>query len=285
MFKVQKRNEDLYLKRGDLWKKHGTIGGKAKACWIIVKNEKDLKGLVTGGSVQSPQVNIVSTIAKHFNIPVHIHVPKRVKSNISKEVYQAAQYEKCTIYGHSSQKGRQNNLSRYAKQDAERNGFLFIPFAMDDPITVESNAEETNNIPTNIKSIVVPTGSGMSLIGIMQGLQKRNMTPTVYAVCAGGDAKVRRRLNKYCSNLKNLQIIKWDGEYDEYVNASIGQIELDGIYEGKAWQWYKEHEKEIEKPVLFWIVGKRVNVGMIKVGESFYSKFDYKDKGKIKDWM
>ena len=284
MFKIQKRNEDLYLKRGDLWKRHGTIGGKAKACWIICK-DKEPKGLVTGGSVQSPQVNIVSTIAQHFDIPVHIHVPKRVKSPISKEVYQAAQYKKCTIYGHSSQKGRQNNLSRYAKLDAERNDYLFIPFAMDDPITVNSNAEEVKNIPDNIKSIVVPTGSGMSLIGIIKGLQKRNLTPDIYAVCAGGDAKVRKRLNKYCSDLNNLHIIKWNGEYDEYVDAHIGNIELDGIYEGKAWQWYQQNKDKVKTPVLFWIVGRRVNVGMIKVGEDFYTEFDYKDKGTVAEWM
>jgi len=285
MFKIQKINENLYLKRGDLWKKHGTCGGKAKACWIIVNNKKNLKGLVTGGSVQSPQVNIVSAIAKYYNIPVHIHIPKRIKSYISKEVYQAAQYEKCTIYGHYGQKSFQNNLFKYAKLDAERNNYLFIPFAMDDPITVDSNAEECNNIPDNIKSIVVPTGSGMSLVGIIKGLRKRNMFPNIYAVCAGGDIKVRKTLNKYCSDLTNLHIISWNGEYDELVEESIENIQLDPIYEGKACLWFKQNVKKIEPPVLFWIVGRRVNIGMTKVGEDFYTEFDYKDKGTVAEWM
>ena len=61
------------VKRDDLFSIGGVNGGKVRTCWHLAQGAK---GLVTAGSRQSPQVNIVAHIAKKLNIPSRVHMPR-----------------------------------------------------------------------------------------------------------------------------------------------------------------------------------------------------------------
>ena len=68
---VQRRGE-LWFKRDDLFEVGGVYGGKVRTCYALAQGAA---GLVTAGSRQSPQANIVAQIARVMGIPCRVHTP------------------------------------------------------------------------------------------------------------------------------------------------------------------------------------------------------------------
>ena len=69
---------DVWVKRDDTFQIGGSRGGKVRACAQIIQaalQAGPVAGLVTAGSRQSPQVNIVATLAAHHGLPCRVHVP------------------------------------------------------------------------------------------------------------------------------------------------------------------------------------------------------------------
>lgn len=61
---VQGPFDGIYLKREDLFQVHGAVGAKARTCWhFLGEGEVVHRGLTTGASRVSPQIQIVARIA------------------------------------------------------------------------------------------------------------------------------------------------------------------------------------------------------------------------------
>jgi len=143
-------------------------------------------------------------------------------------------------------------ISRAKEDAAKRPGWTYIPFGMECQEAVRCTAEQVDNLPLDqIKRIVVPVGSGMSLIGILTGLRNHNQSMPVLGVQVGADPA--RRLRQFAPPMwqQNTTLVMPGMSYASHAEETmIGDIETDPVYEAKCLPF-------IEVGDLLWIVGIR----------------------------
>lgn len=232
---------DFYIERDDLFFIVGVSGGEARTCWNLLRYSS---GAITAGSRHSPQVKIVSSIAKYLNIPCRVHVPQGQETD---EIIQARE-NGAEVFKHFP--GYNTVIIKRALEDyGERKGYTYVPFGMECPQAVEKTASQVANIPRDVKRIVVPVGSGMSLCGILSGLRNINRNIPVLGVIVGADPS--RRIKRYSESYERLTLVKSSLGYDQYPKIrDIGGVELDKVYESKCLEFMMPKD-------LLWIVGKR----------------------------
>jgi 1-aminocyclopropane-1-carboxylate deaminase/D-cysteine desulfhydrase-like pyridoxal-dependent ACC family enzyme len=239
---------DIYIKRDDLFSIGGSCGGKVRACLQIVTDalaSGTVDGLITAGSRQSPQVNIVATIAEMYDLPCRVHTPQ---GEMTPELH-AAVDKGAEIVQH--QAGYNNVIIARARDDAKQSGWLEIPFGMAHHAIIASTAAQISNIPADTRRIVVPVGSGMALAGILTGLQAIGRDIPVIGVRVGADPS--KRLDLYApSNWRQMAtLITSEIDYHHHAPVThIGDIDLDPIYEAKALPYLTSGD-------LLWVVGRR----------------------------
>ena len=261
------------VKRDDLYAVNGVNGGKVRTCFYLAQNAK---GLVTAGSRESPQVNIVAHIAKELNIPCRVHTPE---GKLSPEV-EAAKNIGAEVIQHKA--GYNSVIIKRAKDDALENGFTEIPFGMECCEAVEATKNQVKNIPPDTKRIVIPVGSGMSLSGLLHGLIENNLNIPVLGVRVGADPT--ERLNKYApSNWKKMvTLVSSELDYHQHeTNNDFFGLTLDPVYEAKCIKFLIEGD-------LLWVVGIRqtslpvqTNLPTWKTGDSKNVKNLVKEKANL----
>jgi 1-aminocyclopropane-1-carboxylate deaminase/D-cysteine desulfhydrase-like pyridoxal-dependent ACC family enzyme len=246
---VEFRN-GIYFKRDDLFKIGKSCGGKVRSCWYLAQKTK---GLVTAGSRSSPQVNIVAEIANRLNIPAIVFTPE---GELMPEVKLAVVHG-ATVY--QVEAGYNLVIINRSRIAARKYGYKEIPFGMETIEAINQTRKQLKHIPNQIKRIVMPVGSGMSLAGVLWGLIDLKINIPVIGIVVGADPK--ERLDKYAPRnwRKRVQLIKSDSPYHEYYKKEeftyFNDILLDPIYEAKCIPY-------IQKGDLFWIVGQRASMGI-----------------------
>jgi threonine dehydratase len=233
--------DGVFIKRDDLFNIAGVCGGKARACFKL--SEKS-KGLVTASSRVSPQAQIVAKIADYLNIPCRIHMPSGKETQEMQYVKEA----NGEIIQHVF--GRNNVIISRAKKDALEKNFTYIPFGMECQEAIDLTSEQVKNIPQEVKRLVVPVGSGITLSGIIQGIKKYNYNIEIFGITVG--ANPLKRLEKFVPDFSNYcKLFSSKYDYHTKIEEKIGDINLDPIYEAKCKEFIKSGD-------LLWIVGKRI---------------------------
>lgn len=236
---VEKR-EGIWLKRDDLFTVAGVSGGKARACWALAQGAK---GLVTAGSRHSPQVEIMAAIAHHLGIPAAAHIPS---GNYSQALHRAEWGGLQLVH---ERPGYNSVIIARAKAHALEKGFTYIPFGMECMQAVDLTSTQVQNIPRDATKLVIPVGSGMTLAGVLKGMVALDIRIPVHGVVVG--ASPIKRLNQYAPGWEQqVTLVPATAPYEQRVEASIGGLHLDPIYEAKCLQ-------NLTKGCLLWIVGHR----------------------------
>jgi 1-aminocyclopropane-1-carboxylate deaminase/D-cysteine desulfhydrase-like pyridoxal-dependent ACC family enzyme len=242
------RRGDYWFKRDDLYSVAGVNGGKART---ILKLTKGAVGLVTAGSRTSTQVSIVAHIAAHLGIPSEGHTPK----GRLPVLLQHASSLGMNIIQHSS--GYNTVISKRAKDSAAEKGWTLIPFGMEHEVAVQQTAAQTANIPAGMR-LVVPVGSGMSLAGILQGLQEQIRAGDIKVLGVVVGAKPDKRLDKFAPadwrELVTLEtsILKYSASPQV---TEIEGLQLDSIYEAKCISFLKPGD-------CLWVIGIKPDVNV-----------------------
>lgn len=241
---------DIWVKREDKFEFAGQKGAKVRAALSFFQDNP--KGVTTAGSRHSPQINIIASIASELNVPFVAHTPT---GKLSEEV-KLAQEKGATIEQH--QYGYNNVIKARAREFANQSGYLEVPFGMISETSVELTANQVQNLPSGIKRIVVPVGSGVCLSGVLHGLLQQQINIPVLGIQVG--ANPNRTLNAFAPfGWQGMcEIVKSPLEYSTYVSdCNYEGIELDPIYEAKCIPFLQPDD-------LFWIVGKRESSVPIK---------------------
>lgn len=234
---------EYWVKRDDLFEVAGVRGGKVRTCRRLAQGAV---GLVTAGSRASPQVNIVAQIAKEMGIRCRAHT---TTGELGREL-QLALCAGAEIVQHKA--GYNSVIKARARADARQCGWTEIPFGMECREAVEETASQVPaEMPMGVKRIVVPVGSGMSLAGILAGLERHRLPVPVLGVVVGADP--RERLDRwgplfwqrYCT------LVPAGLPYDRPAPVNVWKgYRLDPIYEAKCLKF-------LEAGDMFWIVGIR----------------------------
>jgi 1-aminocyclopropane-1-carboxylate deaminase/D-cysteine desulfhydrase-like pyridoxal-dependent ACC family enzyme len=231
-----------FFKRDDLFCVGGVQGGKVRSCFAL---SQGAKGLVTAGSRQSPQVNIVAHIAKKLGVPCRVHTPE---GELSPEV-ERAKAAGAEIIQHKA--GYNSVIIARAREDAQAHGWFEVPFGMECQEAVDATARQVANIPKDTKRIVMPVGSGMSLSGVLHGLKKAGLKIPVLGVVVGADPT--ERLEKYAPKgwRSMVTLVESGLDYHDHAPQTIIEgLALDPVYEAKAIKFLEDGD-------LFWVVGCR----------------------------
>jgi Pyridoxal-phosphate dependent enzyme/ParB-like nuclease domain len=236
------RRGSVWFKREDQFAIAGVAGGKVRTCWELAKGAV---GLVTAGSRASPQVNIVAHIARRLGIPCRVHVPA---GELSPELL-SAQASGAEVVQHRP--GYNTVIVARARVDAADRGWTEIPFGMECVEAVRQTAAQVAVLPKRVRRIVVPVGSGMSLAGVLHGLQAARSTVPVVGVVVGADPT--ERLDRYAPPGWRDRVTLVRSALDYHEEAPVTELEgvpLDPIYEAKC-------IPIVEPGDLLWVVGIR----------------------------
>lgn len=233
------RHGDIWLKRDDTYAVAGVPGGKVRTCWALAQGAP---GLVTAGSRASPQVNIVASIGARLGIPVRCHTPT---GELSPEV-QAAAAKGAVIVQHRA--GYNNVIVARAREDAAALAWREIPFGMECWEAVRQTSGQVRCIPDGVQRIVVPVGSGMSMAGILHGLERLGRGIPVCGVVVGADP--RKRLDRWAPLFWRAELVPAGVDYHTPVEAELDGVLLDPHYEAKCVPFLRPGD-------LFWLVGIR----------------------------
>ena len=237
----------IYLKREDKFVINNVCGGKARACCQLIQDgiNKGYKDFVTAGSRMSPQCELVSCLCEYFNVKCHLFMPKGKDTSIINNINKN---KLSTIY--RTKVGYNSVICKWSKDFAEEHNYYYIPFGMECEENISITRNQVLNIPNNIKRIVMPVGSGMSFISVLNGLtyyNKENIE--VIGISVGKD--ITKTLEKYINTKNKYTIIKSNLNYEQSAkDYLIGEVELDKIYEAKCLPYLQNGD-------LLWIVGKR----------------------------
>ena len=238
-------HEGIYLKRNDLMEYIGCYGGKAECVFHFVNNSK-VKKFVTCGSRDSLQCDIVSEMCEFLGYECHVFIPLGKDTPTIEKMAG----RKCTTL-HKIDKGYTTVIKCRAREYAKRNNMVYIPFGMEHINAIDIIAKQVQDIPEDVKRIVVPVGGGITLCGVLQGLQDTHRKVDVLGVMTGKKPDKLLKLMKYSVPYKLVpykENVSPLAMYSMKTDYSIDGIKLDPIYEGKCYPF-------LERNDLLWIVG------------------------------
>lgn len=242
-------NEGIWLKRDDKFEVCGVRGGKSRSAYQVIQQllEKGYTTIVTAGSRQSPQCEIVSYICQELGVPCKVFMPRGADTSVIKHINENSLTEIIRV-----QCGYNNVIIARAREYAENRGCGYVPFGMECAENVEVTSKQVANIPKEVKRLVVPVGSGMSMSSIVTGLINIGRTDLpILGVRVGKDPT--KILEEYACGLEmlNYEIVQSSVDYHTNVDAWVGDVNLDPVYEAKCREFLKEGD-------CLWIVGHRV---------------------------
>lgn len=239
----------IWLKRDDLYSVYGAPGGKARTCLSILGRAPRGGVAVTASSRHSPQAIIVARIARGLRLTSRIHTPGGPET----PELGLARLAGGKRVEHTP--GYNSVIVARARADAANDPrAIEVPFGMDCGAAVQQTAAalRASDWPSQVKRVVVPVGSGMTLAGVLAGMHALGRHVPVVGVQVGADPTAR--LDTYWPGWRNqCALVVAPERYDEHVQATIGRVLLDPVYEAKCLPFLQPGD-------LFWIVGIRANL-------------------------
>jgi 1-aminocyclopropane-1-carboxylate deaminase/D-cysteine desulfhydrase-like pyridoxal-dependent ACC family enzyme len=238
------KHHGVWVKRDDLFRVGRTNGGKARTC-IWVASSKRTRGVVSAGLRGSSQLTVVSGVARAAGVPCQLHVPA---GEDTPEIL-AAQEAGADLVRHRP--GYGSVVAARARWAAEELGWALIPYRMETGDAVICTASQVQRIVwPKINRLVVPVGSGMSLSGILAGMEREEIDCPVIGVVAGVDPT--KTLDKYAPGWQaRVKLVEGAGGYHHLERGMLGSVDLDPAYEAKCLEYVQPGDG-------LWVVGRGV---------------------------
>lgn len=286
-------HKGLWFKRDDYFAPLGYGGPNGskmrQLIWYVNKFREGKTHIVTGASIQSPQLSMSAIVGQHYALPARQVVYSKPDTVLKHENPRIA-------YGFGAEfeyaRGPYNPIIQRRVADLTQGKSLVVEYGITvphdkyDPEIVrkfhEVGANQLSNIPDDVRRLIMPAGSCNSLTSVMLGLLRdpKNVDE-LFTVGIGPDKLhwMRARLQYMGLNVDHLPF-RWrhhslhDTGFSKYSDHFNGE-HYDGInfhptYEAKMWRWLTQNNQlEFDDRTAFWIVGSAPNP---KVIEPFYTR-------------
>lgn len=240
--------EGIWLKRDDLFEICGVRGGKSRSAYQVIQQliQQGHSTIVTAGSRQSPQCEIVSYICESLGVDCKVFMPRGAETSVIKHINGNKHTEIIRV-----QCGYNNVIVARAKEYSEDRNCGYVPFGMECAENVKVTSKQVQNIPVECKRIVMPVGSGMSFSSVVTGLTTYGISKPILGVRVGKDPSKIIREYAQGIDFQDYEIVQSPYDYHDSVDAWVGDVNLDPIYEAKCRDFLEEGD-------CLWIVGHRV---------------------------
>lgn len=240
--------EGIWLKRDDMFSVYGVHGGKARSAYQVILGlvESGYDTIVTAGSRQSPQCEIVSYICESMGIDCKVFMPFGGNTSVIGHIEKNSRTEVIRV-----RPGYNNVIIARAREYAENRNYGYVPFGMECAENVTITSEQVQNIPSEVERIVITVGSGMSFSSLITGMTKYGICKPVLGVRVGKDPS--KIIAEYAEGLDlvDYEIVEAGVDYHDALEEYVGGYQLDPIYEAKCRRFLRPGD-------LLWVVGKRV---------------------------
>lgn len=240
-------HEGIMVKRDDRLRVPGANGGKIRTIVRLALQRPEAVGLIGSGLRTSTSLTAVAAVGRYLDLAVRLHVPAGPETPETV----AAEDMGAVLVRHRP--GYPGVVAARAREDAgaERDDeWVLVPLGMECEEAVLATASQVTVEPVrSLSRLVVPVGSGMSLLGVLRGLRREGLhTPLVGVVC-GSDP--RRRLNNYAPGWQEWVTLvdARTGYHAKATETRLGRVDLDPTYEAKCIDHLQEGDG-------LWVVGK-----------------------------
>ena len=238
---------------------------------------KHNNGVITAGSVHSPQSANIAKVAEFHKVKCITCVGGTKPENLDNHhMMRLTKHYGCEIKivaGH----GMSNVIHARMRELAKDNGYMVIEqgelLEKNPSEMFYATADQVENIPDELDNLVVATGVGIQLMGILLGLKKFNKkVKKIHSICVGPtrEKHMKRYENELLKtqdgmvwdkpeslNLNEFTMLSHKSPYGKGHDYMVNNSYIDDIYEGKAYQWMLENVDTANEKTLFWCVGKR----------------------------
>lgn len=254
----------------------GPNGSKLRQLiWYINKFRMGKTHIVTGASIQSPQLSMSAIVGYHYGLPAREVVYSKPETVLTHE-NPAIAYGFGAVFEYA--KGPYNPIIQRHVESLVKDDSLLVEYGITVPHEKydseivrkfhEVGAHQVNNIPDEVTHLIAPAGSCNSLTSIILGLSRNpNNVKELFTLGIGPNKLdwMKTRLKYIGVNCDNLPF-NWvhfslhDSRYsvysDKFTGESFDGIDFHHTYEAKMWRWLREN-KNIKKDgtTAFWIVG------------------------------
>lgn len=283
----------LWFKREDYFAPFGYGGPNGskmrQLIWYINRFRAGKTHILTGASIQSPQLSMSAIVGAHYGF--------RTRQVVYSKEHTVLKHENPRIaYGFGAEfeyaSGPYNPIIQRRVKDLTQDTSLVVEYgitvphdryATDDVRKFhEVGANQVSNLPNEVETLIMPAGSCNSLTSVLLGLTRDPKNLDTLFTLGIGPYKldwVRERLKKMGVDAERLPF-NWqhyslhDTKYSKYSDHFKGE-EFDGIkfhptYEAKMWRWLRENNRlDMDDKTGFWIVGSAPST---KVIEPFYTR-------------
>jgi 1-aminocyclopropane-1-carboxylate deaminase/D-cysteine desulfhydrase-like pyridoxal-dependent ACC family enzyme len=217
---------------------------------------KHNNGVITAGSVHSPQSANIAKVAEFHQVKCITCVGGTKPENLDNHhMMRLTKHYGCEIKivaGH----GMSNVIHARMRELAKENGYMVIEqgelLEKNPSEMFYATADQVENIPDELDNLVVATGVGIQLMGILLGLKKFNKkVKKIHSICVGPTRE--KHMKRYEDEMLNLhEGMVWDRPSSLEVNEftmlahkspygkghdyEVNGSYIDDIYEGKAYQ-------------------------------------------------
>jgi hypothetical protein len=149
--------------------------------------------------------------------------------------------------------GYNNVLAARAEQDVRgRRGWVHVPQWLRCKAAVAATAAQVAHIPGEVQRVVVVAGSGVTLAGVLLGLQKQDLNLPVLGVSVGAcPRKTIASFAPFGGYAVPYRVVDSGVPYGKPATAThLGGIRLDGGYEAKCLPFLEDGD-------LLWVAGFR----------------------------
>ena len=278
--------DNIYYKRDDYFKPFGDYhvnGGKVRQALIMFEKyiddiqSKHNNGVITAGSVHSPQSANIAKVAEFHKVKCITCVggtkPEKLDNHHMMRLTKHYGCEIKIVAGH----GMSNVIHARMRELAKDNGYMVIEqgelLEKNPSEMFYATADQVENIPDELDNLVVASGVGIQLMGILLGLKKFNKKiKRIHSICVGPtrEKHMKRYENELLKtqdgmvwdkpeslNLNEFTMLSHKSPYGKGHDYMVNDSYIDDIYEGKAYQWMLENVDTTNEKTLFWCVGKR----------------------------
>lgn len=286
--------QGLWFKREDYFAPLGYGGPNGskmrQLVWYVNWNQKRHTHIVTGASVQSPQLSMTAIVGAHYGLPVQEVVyskPHTLMGHPNPRI--AAGFGAQFDYA----RGPYNPIIQARVRELLNEDSLLVPYGISMPIEDfpasdvqafhDVGAAQVSSIPPQVRRLIVPAGSCNTLTSVLLGLSRNpHNVDEVYTLGIGPDKREWLHERLRYIGVEPLRFpFRWphhslhDTGFSTYSAKFRGEqfrgIAFHPTYEAKCWRYLRKHDPGAipqDGTTGFWIVGSEAQLG---VTEPFYT--------------